>query len=181
MNNKELILSLGSNLGDRFKNLKDAIILLNQELFQNNKSKCSSIFQTKALLPQNSPSSWDLDYYNMCVRGTCSMDHKSILVKIKKIEKQLGRDLNSPRWSPRVIDIDILAYGDLHVQTSTINIPHLEILNRSWCLLPFAEIYPEWTYNIKNQFFQKSICEIIKLIDLKTIGEIIKTELKIDV
>ena len=87
-----------------------------------------------------------------------SLSPFQILHLIKDIEVQVGR-VNTRRWGPRVIDIDILFYGDLILNTETLTIPHAEIQNRSFALIPTSEIAPKW----KDPRNKKTVEELQKI------------------
>ena len=168
---EKIVLSLGSNLGDRLENLKKALNFLKLRLDIEN-IEISSIYETSALLKENSPQDWNLNYYNLAICGECRLEPLIILKIIKEIESQMGRNLDSLPWSPRVIDIDILAYGLTIYYKQELKIPHQELLNRKWCVLPFAEIYPEWKYVKPGKFYNRSIAELA--LELKFKDELFK-------
>ncbi len=136
-----IILGLGSNVGDRLNNLKNAVNALD---FLNLQS-VSSIYENSALLPANSPKEWDLPFLNMAVLGDTTDDFNTVLGKIKRIEQMLGRDIAAPRWSPRIIDIDILLADIINV-VDTCWVPHKEFLNRPFALIPAQEIAGEMVH-----------------------------------
>ena len=141
-----IILGLGSNLGDREKNLNSAIDLMAERLLVG--IKRSSIIQSTPIVPENSPEDWlDKEYLNMAIGGElkASLTPQEFLKETQKIEKELGRT-PSDRWAPRIIDIDILAWGDLVVDEPDLQIPHKELLNRDFALIPLHEIAPEWVH-----------------------------------
>ena len=74
----------------------------------------------------------------------------TLLARIKGIEAALGRR-PGPRWSPRVIDIDILAMDDRVVTTDRLTVPHPEIANRGFVLIPWAEIDPDWRHPLTGR------------------------------
>ncbi|MDR1551834.1 MAG: dihydropteroate synthase [Holosporaceae bacterium] len=123
----KIYLSLGSNLGNRFRNLRTAREKL-RAFFTCNYS--SLVIETEALLPQYAPAAWNLPYLNAVLVGTSHLDPFSLLQGIKNLEKEMGRELDAPHWSPRIIDIDISAYGDLFIDTTKLCLPHREIKNR---------------------------------------------------
>jgi 2-amino-4-hydroxy-6-hydroxymethyldihydropteridine diphosphokinase len=137
-----LILGLGTNLGDKFYNLKKSITLLKSSgiFISNNKIIYSKIYQTPALLKDDSPAEWSLDYLNMNISGESNLSAELILQKIQQVEKNIGRTRNNDIWAPRLIDIDILLYGDLILNSQSLTIPHKELCNRSWCLKPITEL-----------------------------------------
>ncbi len=142
----EVILGLGSNLGDRTANLQAAILAMG-EFLQDIRS--SSIMETAALLPENAPETWDLPFYNMAIAGKTSLSPRELLVRIKEVEQKLGRN-KIGHWSPRTIDIDILAMlengKNLRVNDVDLIVPHPELLNRDFALKPLLELVPEWKY-----------------------------------
>lgn len=156
----EVVLGLGSNLGDRSNYLELAISKLEkQEIISN--ITLSSIYQTKALLLENSPKEWDIDFLNMAVRGGTKLAPEELLNAIKMIERDIGRK-HTGRWAPREIDIDILAYGEEVIHHPLITIPHPSLLDRVWAITPLSEVYPEWKYPVLGTYYQLSAKEIVK-------------------
>jgi 2-amino-4-hydroxy-6-hydroxymethyldihydropteridine diphosphokinase len=82
------------------------------------------------------------DYANACTIGRTALAPFDLLDAIKKLERDLGR-VDTVRWGPRVIDIDILYYGDLSLQDERLVIPHRDLLRRAFVLIPLAEIAPD--------------------------------------
>jgi 2-amino-4-hydroxy-6-hydroxymethyldihydropteridine diphosphokinase/dihydropteroate synthase len=124
----QLTLALGSNLGNRLKNIEQAMSAL--DFIKEPHHTC--IRETAPLLLPNSPLEWNKPFLNALVIGECTYQPREVLARIKEIEKEMGRDLTAPRWSPRIIDIDILMYGDLTYQDDKLIIPHLELKQRSF-------------------------------------------------
>jgi 2-amino-4-hydroxy-6-hydroxymethyldihydropteridine diphosphokinase len=154
----DIALGIGSNLGDRLANINLATKLLSKELIQG-KLITSSIYETTALLKEGSPPEWDLNFYNLVIKGKTSLSPLDILKKIKIIEDRIAiRDKEI--WSPRAIDIDILAYGEEIIIEKDLFIPHKELLNRKWCVIPFSEVFPGWKYPISGKHFGKTITEL---------------------
>lgn len=136
-----IYLSLGTNLGDGAANLEQAIHHLNAN--QIEVVARSSIYQTAPRDVVDQP--W---FLNMVVECRTSHSPDELIRRVLDIEKQMGRDRSSaavPR-GPRLIDIDILLYGDLVVQTPQLTIPHPRILARRFVLQPLLELAPD----IKN-------------------------------
>ena len=135
-------LGLGANQGNRIANLREAIYQLNQcDYIQINKK--SAVFRTPALLKPNSPKEWNIDYFNCCISIVTSLSPRVLLsTTIKAIERQMGRNLQAARWSPRVIDIDILTWGNQTVNEEDLHIPHIGILERNFVLQPLLQIDP---------------------------------------
>lgn len=131
----EVVLGFGSNLGNRDENIKKSIELCSFVKINT----VSNFIETPALLPENSPESWNIPYLNCAISGLVSIDPFELLKKIKIIEQKLGRKSAYPRWSPRVIDIDILFYDKFRIMTSEVIIPHPEVFRRDFALKPASE------------------------------------------
>lgn len=155
-----VILGLGTNLGDRLGFLSQAIgQLTDGDAPSLTDIMLSSIYESKALLPENAPTSWDISYYNMAVSGVTQRTPEEMLTHIKAIEHQLGRR-PSDRWSPREIDIDILAWGDVVMDTPLLTIPHKGVLERDFVLLPIADIAPKWCYPVLGKDYSRPASQL---------------------
>lgn len=132
-----ICLSIGSNLGNRLDNLRKAISDI-KNFF--NIQHMSHILETKAILPQKAPKNWDLPFYNMLILGDTNLNPIDLLSKIKTLEKNLGRNMNASKWSPRIIDIDILFYKNMHIENLLINIPHTAIVHRDFLQYLLQEV-----------------------------------------
>jgi 2-amino-4-hydroxy-6-hydroxymethyldihydropteridine diphosphokinase len=136
-------LGLGTNVGDRLYNLLNAIRLLQDRVLLGSEPAVSSVYETKALVPDGAPQSWDTPYLNLALRGRTDLPPQTLLNEVKAIEIELGRN-PSERWAPRVIDIDILLYEDQTITSSLLNVPHKEISMRPFVAVPLAEVWPEY-------------------------------------
>jgi len=126
-------LSLGSNLGERFKNIDMAIDALNR-LEGTSVSGRSSFYETAPVGIMDQP-----DFVNVAAGIETMLAPEALLAALKVIERKLGRR-ETVRWGPRVIDIDILFYGDKIVSLQGLDIPHPEMEGRRFVLEPLAEI-----------------------------------------
>ncbi|MCR4623933.1 MAG: dihydropteroate synthase [Alphaproteobacteria bacterium] len=124
-----IYLALGSNLGNRFEHLRHAIAELKQVFRME---KISHVIETEALLLPGSPESWNIPYLNMMLAGDTDLSPHELLRFIKRTEEKLGRDMRASRWSPRIIDIDIVMYHDQNLVTDELTIPHTQIENRDF-------------------------------------------------
>jgi len=131
---EKIILSLGSNVGNRSENLKHALESLARDGFEIDKA--SSVYETEPVGYKEQSS-----FYNMAVSGTFGREPEELLEIIHGIEKELGRE-RVLKYGPRTIDIDIILFGDRSVRTSGLIIPHPEYKNRKFVLVPAAEIEP---------------------------------------
>ena len=134
MTGRKVVLGLGSNLGDRAAFLDRACRRL-EELVSN--LRRSSVIESAPLGPPQP------DYLNQVVVAETELAPEALLEAVKRVEKELGRE-PTERWGPRPIDIDILALGDLRLDTSELTVPHPEIGRRRFVLEPWAEVDPEF-------------------------------------
>ncbi len=142
----EIILGLGSNLGNREENLRQAIELVEASLLDGIIQ--SHIYKSPPLLPKDAPAEWNHEFYNIVIAGnlkTSKVTPIEFLEEIKKYETKLGRE-PSEHWAPRVIDIDILAWGNEVIDRPTLKIPHTEMLKRDFVMKPLQEIRPGWRH-----------------------------------
>jgi 2-amino-4-hydroxy-6-hydroxymethyldihydropteridine diphosphokinase len=128
-------LGIGSNLGDRLSNLSCAVQMLDQADIVHD--KLSSIYETKPVGFKEQP-----DFYNAIVAAETSSSPDQLLAEILLIETHMGRK-RLIRWGPRIIDIDILLYNRKKVDKANLVIPHAELLNRRFVLMPLHEIAPD--------------------------------------
>ncbi|MBM3249853.1 MAG: 2-amino-4-hydroxy-6-hydroxymethyldihydropteridine diphosphokinase [Candidatus Omnitrophica bacterium] len=126
-------LGIGSNLGDRRKNIKRAVGQINA-LRETKVVKLSSIIET---LPQGVTR--QPKFLNAAARIVTSLPPPKLLKELKDIERKLGRTAGV-RWGPRPIDLDILFYGDSIVRDKVLEIPHPGIKKRDFVRRPLLEI-----------------------------------------
>lgn len=126
-------LSIGSNIGDRIGNCKKAVEELNSSKGVNVLSR-SSLYETEPEGLNEQPS-----FINLAVKIETELGPSRLLERIKRIEKKLGR-VETVRWGPRTIDIDVLLYGDEVLSEDFLEIPHPRMHERSFVLVPLAEI-----------------------------------------
>jgi 2-amino-4-hydroxy-6-hydroxymethyldihydropteridine diphosphokinase len=126
-------LGLGSNLGNRQANLDMGMKLLSERMRMG---KVSSIYDTEPLDNVNQPR-----FLNLACEVQTRLAPEGLLALIKGIEQKMGR--YSRTGEPRIIDIDILLYGETVMETPDLTIPHAKMLNRAFVLLPLSEIAPD--------------------------------------
>jgi 2-amino-4-hydroxy-6-hydroxymethyldihydropteridine diphosphokinase len=139
-----ILLALGTNLGDRKANLEQALRELSTVL---RVLRVSAVYETAALLPEGAPTDWDIPFYNIVVSAEATIDSKTLLMQVKAIEQRLGRQ-DVGRWGPRLIDIDILAHGTARMQEEDLTLPHAEMMERDFVMVPLAEIAPHWRHPV---------------------------------
>ncbi|WP_236838903.1 2-amino-4-hydroxy-6-hydroxymethyldihydropteridine diphosphokinase [Caldalkalibacillus salinus] len=129
-------LSLGSNMGDRASFLSQAMTQLNQ-IEQLELTKMSAIYETDPVGYENQSR-----FLNMVVAGQTALEPETLLTHIQRIERSLGRE-RLVRWGPRTIDIDILLYNSISMDTRHLKIPHPRMKERAFVVVPLAEIAPD--------------------------------------
>jgi len=135
-----VFLLLGSNLGDRNAYLQQAIIAIENEVAPVIKK--SSVYETQSWGKTNQP-----DYLNQVILLQTDLPAQTILQKILNIEWTIGR-VREEKWGPRIIDIDILFYGDEIIDEPQLKLPHPELHNRRFTLEPLAEIAPDMVHPV---------------------------------
>jgi 2-amino-4-hydroxy-6-hydroxymethyldihydropteridine diphosphokinase len=125
-------LLLGTNLGDREKNLRLAVISIEKQV--GKVLRRSSVFESEAWGYHDQPS-----FYNQVLEINTTISPESLLYEVKTIEKEMGR-IRNEKWRERMIDIDILYYENEIIDTGRLVIPHPEIQNRKFTLVPLCEI-----------------------------------------
>lgn len=128
-------IALGSNLGDSRALILNAIQLLAKYKAVDLKS-VSRIYRTRAWGLTDQP-----DFLNACLTVDTNLEAPSLLNVCQQIEQRLGRK-RDVKWGPRTIDIDILWYDGLVLETERLTIPHPQMLKRGFVLVPLSEIVP---------------------------------------
>ena len=134
-------LGLGSNLGDRQANLDKALEFLSQRLRMG---EISSIYDTEPLGDSNQPR-----FLNLVCQAFTRLEPSALLALAKGIEHKLGRVGKS--GTPRTIDIDILLYGDQVIETPELVIPHPQMTERAFVLIPLDEIAPDIIHPVEDK------------------------------
>jgi 2-amino-4-hydroxy-6-hydroxymethyldihydropteridine diphosphokinase len=132
----EIGLGLGGNVGDPAQAIRAAVAALGARGIAEI-GKVSSLYRTAPWGGVPQP-----DYANACAIGRTDLAPLDLLDAVKRLERDLGR-VDTVRWGPRVIDIDILFYGDVAMQDERLVIPHRDLLRRAFVLIPLAEIAPD--------------------------------------
>lgn len=134
---QRVFVGLGSNRGDRHRFLSDATKAL-QGLPGWSLRQVSSLYETEPVGNKNQPF-----FLNGVAEFTCSAEPEEVLKSLKITEQLVGRT-PSERWGPREIDLDLLYVGSTVRQEPDFQLPHPEIADRSFVLVPLAEIAPEF-------------------------------------
>ena len=135
-----IFLLLGSNLGNKLFYLKQACIAIDEEIGKVLQS--SKIYETDAWGIEDQPS-----FLNQVIEVSSSLTPHQILEKINTLERTIGR-IRHGKWGSRVIDIDILYDGSESIQSKDLTIPHPQIQNRRFTLVPLCELDPNFIHPI---------------------------------
>ena len=142
---QQIFLGLGSNMGDRYQYLKKGIHQLNDHphIWVIDQSY---IYQSPAMYKTDQD-----DFYNMVAEIDTNLIPIDLLTEVKKIEIKTGRIPQSKKNIHRILDIDILAIGDLTIQSASLEIPHPGISERKFVLKPWSDIAPKFTLPDSSQ------------------------------
>jgi 2-amino-4-hydroxy-6-hydroxymethyldihydropteridine diphosphokinase len=135
-------LALGSNLGVRLANLKQAIAALTPQIDVKAKSQ---VYETPPWGVEDQPK-----FLNQVVKAKTYLEPEQLLKHLKRLEVALGRKESIPN-GPRLIDIDILFYDDLVLNTPALVIPHPRLHERGFVLLPLMDIAPDLVHPVSKQ------------------------------
>ncbi len=142
----DIYISLGSNIGNRENNLRKAV-----ELINSNPGikiiKVSSIYETEPMYLKEQNS-----FYNIVLKAW--VDPKTgpfeLMGFLKGIENDMGRKKSEKKYGPRIIDLDLLFYGEMFIESDFLTVPHPRIAERRFVLAPLSEICPELKVEGKN-------------------------------
>jgi 2-amino-4-hydroxy-6-hydroxymethyldihydropteridine diphosphokinase len=146
-------IALGSNLGDRERTLHSAIASLRQ---LGSVAAASSFYETAPVGMVEQPH-----FLNAVVALRTTLSPQELMAALLRIEQQHGRDRSaSVPKGPRTLDLDLLSYGDVVVETPTLTLPHPSIAERRFVLAPLTEIAPRWRHPVSGKTAADLLAEI---------------------
>jgi 2-amino-4-hydroxy-6-hydroxymethyldihydropteridine diphosphokinase len=153
-------LALGSNLDNRLANLKQAVAALSPQMEVKAKSH---VYETPPWGYEDQPK-----FLNQVIKATTYLEPEPLLKHIKRLEIMLGRKV-SFQYGPRLIDIDILFYDDLVVDTPSLVIPHPRLRERGFVLLPLLDIAPDLIHPVEK----KTVRELLAFCNVSDITKFV--------
>jgi 2-amino-4-hydroxy-6-hydroxymethyldihydropteridine diphosphokinase len=146
MNRSRCAIALGANLGQPQTTLEAALGVLDRTP-QIRLEAHSSWYRTKAIGPPQP------DYINGCAILQTSLSPSTLMQTLLEIENQFGR-VRRERWGARTLDLDLLLFDDIIMQSTDLTIPHPRMVDRAFVLIPLAEIAPHWAEPIAGHTIQ---------------------------
>lgn len=148
---QSVYIGLGTNLGDRIRNLEAAITALNPSV---QSKRCSPVYETLPWGYQEQPQ-----FLNQVVLASTELSPQDLLAHLKGIERRLGREATF-RYGPRLIDLDILLYADQVIDLPGLKIPHPYLEQRAFVLVPLVQLAPDLVHPVLNLTLKELLDQI---------------------
>jgi 2-amino-4-hydroxy-6-hydroxymethyldihydropteridine diphosphokinase len=159
MSFQNIFLSLGSNLGDRLSNLSLCVNLIGTEL--GPVINLSTIYETEPWGKSNQPN-----YLNQAIQIETYLEPSELLSACQHIEREMGRQRDE-KWGARLIDIDIIYFGDKILTSDRLIVPHPRIAERKFVLAPLNEISPAFLHPIHQKSNQELLSKCKDVLAVK--------------
>jgi len=159
----EVFLGLGANVGEPLRQLARAVDALRGFVAD---LEVSSVYRTEPVGFRDQP-----DFYNLVVRGVTDLPPDEVLARILEVERGMGRE-RTFRNAPRPIDIDLLAHGDIVLDSPSLTLPHPGIPARGFVLHPLAEAAPEWRHPVLKQTARELLLSAPSLERVERVGRL---------
>ena len=145
-------IGVGANLGDPVAQVRSAI----EELARLGPTRVSSLYRTEPLGDAAQP--W---FINAVVEIDTSGSARALLAELRRLERRAGRPAEGARWGPRVLDLDLLLFGDLVLESVDLTLPHAGLTTRRFVLEPLAELAPL----LREPRTGKTVAELLRGLD----------------
>ena len=152
-------LLIGGNLGDRAAYLAEAVNQISDRC--GRVTSTSSLYETAAWGNTNQPA-----FYNQAISVETILEPETLLERLLAIEIEMGR-IRTQKYGPRTIDLDILMIDDLILDTPTLTIPHPQLQNRRFALLPLVEIAPELNHPVLDKMLHELLLICLDKLDVQ--------------
>lgn len=147
--------ALGSNLGDRMATLRSAIAALRQ---LGSVDAISSFYETAPVGLVEQP-----DFLNAVVALRTALPPQELMTELLRVEQQHGRDRGAPvPKGPRTLDLDLLSYGEIVMETPTLTLPHPSLAERRFVLVPLTEFAPQWRHPVSGKTAAILLSELLQ-------------------
>lgn len=146
---KKVAIGLGSNLGDRKKNILDAVQMLANEFLDE--MRVSPLYETAPYGVTDQPA-----FFNAVVVGMSEWKPPAIVNYLKSVERELGRE-TVVKNGPRIIDLDLLVWDDAVWQSEGVVVPHPGLAERDFVLIPLQDVWPSFQHPV----LKKTVSELL--------------------
>ncbi|MEX0844727.1 MAG: 2-amino-4-hydroxy-6-hydroxymethyldihydropteridine diphosphokinase [Balneolaceae bacterium] len=145
----QVVIALGSNLNNPHQQLREAATFLAS--ISNTEIRKSPIYTSEPVGPSEN------DFLNAVISIETKLTAEGLFEKLKYQEKQQGRPSRYPKWTARTLDLDIIAYDNLVIETDSLIIPHQDYTRRLFVLLPLRDVFPDWKDPVSSQHIDELI------------------------
>jgi 2-amino-4-hydroxy-6-hydroxymethyldihydropteridine diphosphokinase len=144
-------IALGTNLGNRLSNLRAAVRAMPPEIIVQAESH---VYETPPWGYEDQPA-----FLNMVIKTETDLEPEELLLYLKQLEAELGRE-QSFHWGPRLIDLDILFYDDLVLDSPPLVIPHPRLHERAFALVPLMDLASEFIHPVSKKSVRELLAEV---------------------
>lgn len=156
-----VFLLLGGNLGDRAKTLSEALAGIGQQIGKITAQ--SLVYETAAWGVTDQPA-----FFNQVVQVQTPLSPERLLEEIHRIEAVAGR-VRHDKWQARTLDIDVLFYGDEMIRSASLTVPHPELQNRRFTLVPLVQVAPQFVHPGLKKTMQELLEECTDTLEVRAV------------